>query len=197
MAGGPTRKQMVERRVWRLGYLLTGDAAGAAALVDRVVRTRPDVVEMEPAKLDRLVIQHAREVPGKREAPREGGAAAAEALGPVLGLTGQAREAWVLTHIDLLDDLHVSRAMDCSKTAVRNHLAAAEERMKAVLMERLGPATTQLRQFADGLDPGAIIAAHRAQRRAEAQKTALVLACVAGVLLLGVAYVVLRVLNSS
>jgi hypothetical protein len=193
------RKHLIERRIWRLGYLLNGDAAGASSLVDRVVRTRPDVVEMDPAKLDRLIIQHARELP-RRGISGEGAGvsperATSEALAVVLALPEQPREAWVLTHIDSLDELHVSRAMDCSRTAARNHLGAAEQQVKSRLGERLPEAVAAIRRFADSLDPGSIIERHRAERRARAKRKAMVVLIAAGFVVLIGAYVALQMLT--
>src|ERR1043165_2140662 len=141
MAADVTREHMVERRIWRLAYILTGDSAGAAALVDRVLRTRPDAVALEPARLDRLIIQQARELPRGRITPPAGVDPPEQALAVVLAMPEQPREAWVLTHLDGLDELHVSRAMDCSRTAARNHLNAAEQTARARLGEGLARAT--------------------------------------------------------
>jgi DNA-directed RNA polymerase specialized sigma24 family protein len=129
MAVSQDQLRAYQRRVWRLAYLLTGNAPGAAALVDRVIRAQPDLMNLEPARLDRLVIQHAREVP---TAPILAAASLPEpdpeirrTLEAVIRLPEQPREAWVLARVDELDELHISRAMDCSRTASMHHLAAA------------------------------------------------------------------------
>jgi hypothetical protein len=50
----------LERRIWRLAFLLSGDREGAAALVDRILDAQAKPEALEPARLDRLVIQQAR-----------------------------------------------------------------------------------------------------------------------------------------
>jgi hypothetical protein len=187
---------MVERRIWRLGYLLTGDSAGAAGLVDRVLRTRPDAVEMEPPKLDRLIIQQAREGPRRQATPGASETPEQKVLREAQLLSEQPREAWVLSRIDRLDELHVSLAMDCSRSATRNHLAAADEQMRARLYGKEEPIEA-LRRFADGLDPGDIIAAHRAEQRARARRRLAVIGAIAFVALLLAAYAALKILASS
>jgi DNA-directed RNA polymerase specialized sigma24 family protein len=154
-----------QRRVWRLAYLLTGNAPGAAALVDRVFRAQPDLMNLEPARLDRLVIQHARDLPvaaplaaGQLPEPPPG---VRRTLDAILKLPEQPREAWVLARVDELDELHVSRAMDCSKTASMHHLAAADTQMAAALGDTAAAAIRSLRGFADALNPDPIIRAHR------------------------------------
>ena len=52
-----------ERRIWRLAFLLAGDADRAAALIATVLRDQPHPERLEPGRLDRLVILHAREIP--------------------------------------------------------------------------------------------------------------------------------------
>ncbi|MEX2217564.1 MAG: hypothetical protein WD749_02295 [Phycisphaerales bacterium] len=206
-----SRKEAVERRVWRLGYLLTGDGGHAAALVDRVVRVRPDLLALEEPKLDRLVVLHAREMPaasvasvlrgspaGAPGAPEDPGAALLrQARAAVLALPEQPREAWVLTHLEQLDDLHMSRAMDCSKVAARNHLAAADEQMTVSLGKDLPAATDRLRAHAAALDAAPLIAAHRAGRRKRAMTKWGIIAVAAAVVVLGGAWTVLRALGLS
>jgi hypothetical protein len=171
-------RHLIERRIWRICFLLTGNELAAADLVDRVLRAH-DVRGMEPAKLDRLIVQQAREMLGTgyspgRKRPRtlplsplaaRAEAPIAETLKLVQVLPEQPREAWVLTRIDDLDELHVSRAMDCSKTAMHNHLHAADEQLRGALNDRYDAALAALRRFADTLDPGPVIAQRRAQRR--------------------------------
>src|SRR5687767_13779453 len=101
MSDKAAHRAAYERRVWRLAYLLSGDPAGAAVLVDRVLRDQPDLGSLEPARLDRVVIQHARDLPRRRKAvlpiavtaPQ---GEAAKALDALLTLPEQPREAWVL-----------------------------------------------------------------------------------------------------
>jgi uncharacterized membrane protein YccC len=86
----------------------------------------------------------------------------------------------------------VSRPLDCSKTTSQNHLGAADAQMAARFGgDAMAPARA-LRSFADRLDPGRIILAHRADRRRRAVRMAAVLGVAAGVALLLGALVLLR-----
>lgn len=157
------QRAALERRVWRLAFLLSGDGAGAAALVDRVLRARGDAATLEPARLDRLIIQHARSLTAR--VPMDEGDLAQVALRAARSLSEQPREAWVLSRVDGVDELWMGRAMDCSRTAARMHLATADDFMRSRLGARHDEAVEALRRFADGLDPGPIIAAHRVMAR--------------------------------
>lgn len=173
-------KHLIDRRIWRLSFLITGNELAAADLVDRVRRAQ-DVQDLDPSRLDRLIIQQAREMLGTAAGPMHtarrrvalsplaAGAdpAAVELFKRLQSLPEQPREAWVLARIDELDDLHVSRAMDCSKTATHNHLTAAEDHLRNELKDGYDAALAALRRFADYLDPGSIISTRRAQRRAQ------------------------------
>jgi DNA-directed RNA polymerase specialized sigma24 family protein len=192
----------IERRVWRLAYLISGDAAGAARLADRIFRARIDLDALDAARLDRVIIQRAREIRASKKKAADAQAAAAvkpegdaaELLRTVRELPEQPREAWVLARVDGLDELHVSRAMDCSKTAARNHLHAAEERVMARYGPRLQQMVDELRKFADGLDPGRIIVEQRMLRRKEARKRALVIGGVAFIIVAGAAVLAMKLL---
>ena len=59
----------------------------------------------------------------------------------------------------------MSRAMDCSRTAARTHLSAADDTMRARLGGAYEETIVAMRSFADGLDPGPIIAANRLARK--------------------------------
>lgn len=194
MAVPKERLAAVERRIWRLSHLLTGDPRAASALVDRVLRASADAASLEPSRLDRLIIQQAREMPGGHgrvgSAPAIADPEAARALEAAMSLPRQAHEAWVLARIDELDELHIARAMDCSKTALRHHLAAADEQMRAKLGDRAALAIAALKAHADQLDPTPILAQHREeQRRLRARRTliiggAVAIAALAGLLAL-------------
>ena len=175
----------LERRIWRLAYLLTGDAAGAAALVDRVLNAQARPESLEPARLDRLIIQQARAPATSTTLPApvhpRPPAEAARAHAAALALPHQPMEAWVLKRVDDVDELRMSRAMDCSRTAARNHLAAADDQMRTVLGQDADRAITALRAFADSLDPGPIISAHRAIRRKRALRRGLAIALVTAI----------------
>jgi hypothetical protein len=201
MSDKAAHRAAYERRVWRLAYLLSGDPAGAALLVDRVIRDQPDFAALEPARLDRVVIQHARELPRARTAilpiPLTSATPAAEsparkALDAVLSLSEQPREVWVLARVDELDELHFSRAMDCSRTASRNHLAAADDHMAKSLSTSAAEAAATLRAFADGLDPAPIIQSYREHARKRRLRLA---AYFAGAMLVGLLIISLALLQ--
>jgi len=192
----PDRRQQrdaLERRIWRLAFLLTGDARGAVALVDRILDAQPNPGALDLAHLDRLVIQQAREM-GRAQEPPTGPPApgampalnpqARAALTAALSMPHQPLEAWVLARVDDLDELRMSRAMDCSKTAARTHLAAGDEHMKQRLGDTLNPAVAALRTAADALDPGPIIAAHRTIRRKERNRRVGTITVIVAIILL-------------
>ncbi len=183
--------------MWRLAFLLTGDREGAATLVDRILDAQDNLDSLEPARLDRLVIQQAREMMGvKVPPPLSHPPAAAEAiargLGAVHALPAQPREAWILSRVDMVDELWMSRAMDCSRTAARMHLSGAEEQLRGRLGEGYDATIVALRSFADGLDPGPIIAANRSQRRKARIRRRTAAAIAAGVVVLGALLALLR-----
>lgn len=151
-----TRRRAYEARVWRLALLLTGDRARAGELVADVLGHRADPSVPDAAHLDRLVIQASRRA---APSPPEGTDAAHARL---LALPAQAREAWILSRVDGLDELAVARAMDCSRTAARRHLVHADD-----LLAQADPMAfaERIRTLADAEDPRAGVAAHRAETR--------------------------------
>jgi hypothetical protein len=201
MARDTGMRDAYERRVWRLAYLLTGNAAGAALLADRIRRDQPNLEQLEPARLDRVVIQHARELHAltrRRHAPAAAQPALREdpefrsALNSVLALPEQPREAWVLARVDQVDELHMSRAMDCSRTAARNHLASADHLMSAASAAPPADTAARIRAFADSLDPAPIIAAHRVERRRRFKQRGMYILGAALVSLLVIALAILQ-----
>ena len=119
----------LERRIWRLAFLLSGDREGAAALVDRILNAQSKPEALEPARLDRLVIQQARGLlrPMHDRLDRDTSDLAALALQTARSISEQPREAWILSRIDGVDELWMSRAMDCSRgapTASQSFLSA-------------------------------------------------------------------------
>ncbi|MBL9030739.1 MAG: hypothetical protein JNM80_03415 [Phycisphaerae bacterium] len=181
------RAAAIERRCWRLAFLVTGSASAATVVADRVMQGRLDPEGMEPGRLDRLIVQQARGVParvGITDASLEMPAAALSALRGLLSLAHQPREAWVLSRVDELDELRMSQAMDCSRTAARNHLSAGDERMRAILGADLDTSAAALRAFADSLDPGPIMRRVREAQRHAARRRLVKLAAVAGLIVL-------------
>jgi hypothetical protein len=202
MADRREHRDALERRIWRLAFLLTGDPAGAAALVDRILDAQPHPEKLDPAHLDRLVIQQAREMGRATKAPgsiahARGDAppldpVAQRALTAALTMPHQPLEAWVLVRVDEVDELRMSRAMDCSRTAARNHLAAGDEQMRSKLGGDLDAGVAALRAMADSLDPGPIIAAHRVLRKKQRRRRVGVVSAVVAIVVLAGFLVVLK-----
>ncbi len=176
-------QQLAERRAWRLAFLLTQDADTSVRLVMDLVKTHPGLASMPPAMRDRMLIQHLREL---------GGLSAGGAGAPTLAsMPAQAREAFVLARVDRVDDLWMAQAMDCSKTAARVHLQAAEE-----MFRRAGASPDEeaaaLERAASALSPdriGETIAQEREQRRRRARRRVIV-ACAIGAVVLSVGLLV-------
>jgi DNA-directed RNA polymerase specialized sigma24 family protein len=192
----------VHRRIWRLAFLLTGNGRGATDLIERIRRLRKDPSTLEPSLLDRLIIQNARSIkradrvnlPTSPSTPFGVSGPATEAMNAALRLPRQPLEAWVLRRLDDLDDLHIARAMDCSKSAAKVHLSAADEVMSARLGPGLPAAVDALRRFADSIDPEPVILAHREEARRERKVRVRNLALIIGAVLLVALYIILRVL---
>jgi hypothetical protein len=183
------QRRVYEARIWRLSFLLTGDTRGATELVGRVLRAQPDVLDVEPVRLDRLVILQAREWSRSRRgrvvAPGSLGAEAAEALGAALSMDHQLLEAWVLARVDGMEGLSISRAMDCSNTASAMHLAEADRVMAAKLGAKLPAGLDALRAGADKLDPRPFIDESRAGRRRRGLRRTIILFALLGAVVLG------------
>jgi hypothetical protein len=193
------------RRVWRLAFLLTGNGPGATGLIDHIQRLKRDPATLEPSLLDRLIIQNARSIrradslnlPTTPTTPFGVVGLAADALNASLRLPRQPQEAWVLRRLDDLDDLHMARAMDCSKTAAKLHLNAADEVMAARLGPAFAAAVDALRQYADSLDPEPLILAHRGESRLRRRNRMRRIALVSAAATLILAYVLLKLLVSA
>lgn len=192
-----------DRRVWRLAFLLTANPDAASTLVSILPAPRHDAIE--PAILDRTIIQNARSLP-RADAVNLSATPlcapvtltlATDALAAAHKLPRQPLEAWILKRIDDLDDLHIARAMDCSKTAARTHLAAADEAMALRLADRLPSALAALRDYIDSLDPTPLIAAHRHRRKIRRANRLKIAAGLIAAALLLVTYITLRIILES
>jgi hypothetical protein len=181
-----------ERRIWRLAFLLTGDRTRAARLIDAVLRDQPDPGSVDPARLDRLVILHARDIPHAASNPGPMSDEAGKAMRTLLALPEQPREAWVLTRLDGLDELRVSRAMDCSRKAAARHLRAADEQMSARLGEHAASYVSSLKREADAIDPAPLIVQARELQRKERLGRVLIAAGAAIIVAAGAGVVILR-----
>lgn len=199
----PDARTAIERRTWRLAFLLTGNPDAASSLIERVFKIQKNPASLEPPLLDRLIIQNARYLPKSTEVilPRIEGvfntAPAAAALTAALSLSHQPLEAWVLRRIDDLDELHIARAMDCSKTAARLHLASADDRLTSKLGGQLLPAAAALRAYADALDPAPLIATYRVESRKRRIAKLKVRAIIAAAAILILSFIILKLLLSG
>lgn len=186
-----------QRRVVRLTWLLLdAHADRAAAATARVLSSRFDLARIDPARLDRLCVLASRHAAGRdssrrtaRPAPSDAAAGvrpAAERLAPLhaaSALPRQCLEAWVLTRVEGLDEVHVARAMDCSKTAAARHLARADELLAGTPAANPDSIRALVAQL-DALDPGpalrVVTARLRRRRRIRLAMAALGAAVVAG-----------------
>ena len=173
------RKQAYERRAWRLALLLTGDSA-AAAMIALDAGRHKDLASLPADRLDRLVIQHARVMATGTRGPWPASLPTpdpqiARALAFLGSLPTQPRDAFILQRIDGLNDLHTARAMDCSKTALANHLAAANEAFVTEFGDETQSHIRSMRTYADSLNPDPAISATRErQRRQRKQRRVLI-----------------------
>jgi hypothetical protein len=146
-----------ERRVYRLATLLTGNPVVAARVIAEVVDAQPDLRRLDPAHLDRLTVLRSREIAPAALADELVPRAAADALA---GLTAQQREAWIFARVYRHDMREMARAMDCSTTATRNHLARAEE-----AMGRAEGTAESILRYSMSLDVPEFFRARRRKRR--------------------------------
>ena len=126
-------RRACERRVYRLAALLSGNPIAAANVIQAVLDAQPKLESLDSTHMDRLTVLRAREIaPGRivddRVPSRE-----AEALA---GLSPQQREAWVFVHVYKVPVREAARAMDCSVTAITNHLSQANDAMEHALSAR-------------------------------------------------------------
>mgnify|MGYP003575705683 CR=1 FL=1 len=153
-------REACERRVFRLAMLLTGNPDAAVKVIKQVIAAQPDLRNVDGAHMDRLTVLRCREVkavplnvPGAAVGPD-----VAEALAK---LPAQQREAWVFSKVYRMDLREMSRAMDCSTTAIAMHQDQADEAMMRWLGVEARGAADQLLRYSQSLDvPGV----HRALR---------------------------------
>ncbi len=182
MSERDNQRRAYEARIWRLAFLLTGHPFAANQLIARILRAQPDVLAVEAVRLDRLVILQSREWAARHAravaASPPLDAVAAETLTAALGLNHQLLEAWVLARVDGMEGLSVSRAMDCSNTAVANHLAEADREMAGRMGAKLAPGLEALRKAADGLDPRPFIEDVRERRKTRGRQRLIAMAVI-------------------
>ncbi len=140
--------------MWRLAVLLAGDRDRALMVLRSILLDGQDPGALDRVHLDRLVIQHARQVLGDAAAyaePSHSRHRSIRLLHTLHELTRQSLEAWVLARVEGRQDVEVARAMDCSKTATGRFLAAAD----AFLRTRIDDperAVVDLQRLLAGLD---------------------------------------------
>ncbi|MCK4873698.1 MAG: sigma-70 family RNA polymerase sigma factor [Phycisphaerales bacterium] len=169
--GALSRREALEARIVRLAVVLTGDKEAAVRLIERVLGDRPrrrDVARMDLAHVDRLAVLRAREVRASKDHRAKHDVFAGEAgrvLSALHTLPGQPMEAWVLAHVERLDLREVSRAMDCSTTAIGRHLEHAEAKLRDLFGDEADEAAGALYRAMEMYRPGEVIATVRGVRR--------------------------------
>ncbi len=177
------QRDALERRIYRLALLLTGDRDGAVAVIDEVLRSRADLSALDSAHLDRLTVLRSREMrPDRRGAVgamvQDGVAAPVAAALDALAV--QQREAWALHRVYCVPIRETSRAMDCSTAAVQRHLDAAEAAMVARLgFEGAEAAALELRAYSLTLDVPPFYRRRRTLRRRRRRALVVLLAIAA------------------
>lgn len=190
-----------ERRTWRLALLLTGDAWGASRTLDGVARTVGDLSKIDAVRLDRMIVTQARDVaslPAKKrgvsdDEPLPPDGPVAETFKVLRQMKPQPREAWVLSHVDELDEIHVARAMDASKTASGHHRMAAEALLEERLGDDAGAGIEGLRTWTDEIDPEPWLVIHRERVKRKRKITWMVIGVVVVLVVVGGLVVALSV----
>ena len=142
------------QRMWRLTFLLSGGREPAIRVLQRILRDQRSPAQLDVIHLDRLVLQHIREALGgdpialtEKHAANPG----ASLLLTLHRLRRQALEAWILVRLEGVEDVHMARAMDCSRTAAKNYLASADEVVNGQI-EDVRPALRELRKLSLDLE---------------------------------------------
>ena len=160
-------RRACERRVYRLAVLLSGNPVAAATVIKAVLNAQPNIASLDSAHMDRLTVLRSREIAPAMIVDDRVPPEAAKALA---GLTPQQREAWVFVHVYKLVVREAARAMDCSVTAITNHLVQAQESMERTLAGSESPMTQEeaaavLRGWSMAIDVPAFYRAEEARRR--------------------------------
>lgn len=165
----------LEQSVFQRGLILTGDASGAAHVTRAILARYDDLRRVGESALLRAIVQDARAW------PREFDPATPSAVSPwepptaperqlfhaVAALPVQQREAWTLTRLEQLGDVEASRAMDCSRTALREvHLAGADHALRPLLGDAYEPAIEALRKSLAAVNPADALSDVRVRLRA-------------------------------
>lgn len=193
------KQAAVEKRIVRLALLLLANEIEAVQLIGPVLgleRAGSDLGALDLANVDRLVVLRAREVRAREEHEPQQiyPGKAGRLLRALHDLPGQAMEAWIFAHVEGQDLRRVSRAMDCSTTAIARHLEYAEATLEKRLGGTVEEAAAELRAAHDAFDPAPAIETVRAgaaRRRKRRRVTILIIAAVLTLALLTVAFAIL------
>ncbi len=142
------------QRMWRLTFLLSGGREPAIRVLQRILRDQRSPAELDAVHLDRLVLQHIREALGGDPltlTEKQPANPAAALLQTLHRLRRQALEAWILSRLEGVEDVHMARAMDCSRTAAKNFLASADDVIDAQI-EDVRSSLRELRKLSLDLD---------------------------------------------
>jgi len=184
-------REACERRVFRLAYLLLGDAGRAMRVIEAVVDAKPDLGDLDSAHMDRLTVLRSREA-GPKPAPLDHPGLPDRVAAALAGLGTQPREAWILSRVYRLPDREVARSMDCSVTATTRHRDQADAFMRERLGDGVHQAVDALLRVSMSLDVPAVYRTRRRLRR-RLRVARIVLAVILGLAAIGaVVYVVLR-----
>lgn len=145
--------------MWRLAYLLSGEPAAAERLFADLMRDRGRIETVDGLRLDRMIVLRWRECRPDTPPTDDHGD-----LAPVYALPAQPLEAWLLRRVEQMDEVAAAQAMDCSKTALRLHLEAADH-LLAEHADHPDALAAELRRRADALDPAPVLEAWRSGRR--------------------------------
>lgn len=133
----------------RIGLQLTGSHDGAREVVAGVLRRFDRPAGAGETALHRTIVQESRAFRESAEPDAELSKVSprVEQLWYTLrGLTGQQREAWMMLVINQMSDVDAARAMDCSRTALRQvHMSSAESALKPLLGEHYDSTVVELR----------------------------------------------------
>jgi len=163
---------------YRRGLVLTGDPEGAAAVLRGVLIRHDDINSVSESLLARSAVQEARawlssaggsgRATGKAPGLSAGGLQLWQA---VAQLPGQQREAWTFLELEGLSDIEGARAMDCSRTALREvHLSGARSALGGLLGGSYSAGVDSVRSWLGGQDATAALEGISSELRAAARK---------------------------
>lgn len=155
-------RDAITRDLWRRALALSGDRAAADAAVIEALRSRRDLRAVAAFRVNRLIVQ------GARQWSRSAGivAAADGALASAIAdesalqlwagacaLERQAFESFVLLDVQGLELIEAARAMDCSRTALIRFREAARSQLDPLLGDAMPAALDSLRAAIVTADP--------------------------------------------